>query len=145
VTELGPATAFAYEPAESLLMQQPPRDAKRGRLASAPLLFYSYGQAGIVLLSATFLVYFFVFGAYGVSVNDILTMNNRYFPVPKDVDPTSNAAIFNTSDGSGRSYTPEEQTQILGIVQASWFLTIVCGQVTCKMYAQQPFCLFVVF
>jgi sodium/potassium-transporting ATPase subunit alpha len=44
LTELVPATSLAYEEPESSIMKVPPRDLKKDKLTSFPLLFYAYGQ-----------------------------------------------------------------------------------------------------
>ena len=49
LTELVPATSFAYEKAESQIMQVPPRNVKTDKLTSLPLLFYAYFQAGSII------------------------------------------------------------------------------------------------
>lgn len=48
ITEQGPAISLAYEPAEALVMERPPRDLTRDRLINGPLLRYSYLTAGIL-------------------------------------------------------------------------------------------------
>lgn len=48
ITEQGPAISLAYEPAEALVMERPPRDLTRDRLINGPLLRYSYLIAGIL-------------------------------------------------------------------------------------------------
>jgi sodium/potassium-transporting ATPase subunit alpha len=122
VTEIAPSTAFAYEGEETSLMQTLPRNVASDRLTSTPLLLYSYVQAGFVLTGGCFLVYFLTFSLYGVSAQDLFSMDNKYFPAQSSTD------VYFTTDGSGRSYSVAEQDNILGVVQASWFLMIVCGQ-----------------
>jgi sodium/potassium-transporting ATPase subunit alpha len=48
LTEQGPAISLAYEPAEALVMERPPRDIKRDRLINGPLLRYAYLTYGIM-------------------------------------------------------------------------------------------------
>lgn len=51
ITEQGPAISLAYEPAEALVMDRPPRDLTRDRLVNGPLLRYAYLIAGIMTVS----------------------------------------------------------------------------------------------
>eukprot|EP01034_Spumella_vulgaris_P024505 gene24505-30859_t len=122
VTELAPATSFAFEGPESLIMLVPPRDVKKDKLTSFNMLFYAYGIGGMILSGGCLFVYFRTFNHYGVSAQELFTNNNRYFPAAKHDD------YFHTSDGSGRSYSAAEQARILAVVQASWFLLVVTGQ-----------------
>ena len=62
LTELAPASSLAYESPESLIMQVPPRNVKTDKLTSLPLLFYSYGQSGIILTAGCLFTYFRVRG-----------------------------------------------------------------------------------
>ncbi len=120
LTELVPATSFAYEKAESLIMQVPPRDVKKDKLTSFNLLFYAYIQAGFILTVGCFLYYFRAFGRYGVTAQDLFDNNNKYFPYTD--------YIFRTQDGSGRAYDEDDQAYILRVVQTGWYILIWAGQ-----------------
>ncbi len=61
LTELAPASAFAYEKAEDNIMQIPPRDVHKDKLTSFSLLSYSYFQAGFILSAGCFFMYFMAF------------------------------------------------------------------------------------
>jgi sodium/potassium-transporting ATPase subunit alpha len=118
LTELVPATSFAFEKPESLIMQVPPRNVKTDKLTSFNLLFYAYFQAGIVITIGCFLYYFRAFQRYNVTSEDIWSNNNEYFPsTDKDFD-TSEGQVWDKSD----------QEYILAVVQTGWFLMIVAGQ-----------------
>eukprot|EP01039_Chlorochromonas_danica_P011217 gene11217-12511_t len=119
LTELVPATSFAFEKAESLIMQVPPRDINKERLTSFKLLFYSYGQAGIILTAACFFIYFRTFSHYGVSPLHVVQNNNKYFPKTDHWN-------FVTNDGD--VYEQRQQLHILQSVYAGWYLMIVIGQ-----------------
>lgn len=122
LTELVPATSFAYEKAESQIMQVPPRNVKTDKLTSLPLLFYAYFQAGSIITGGCFLVYFLTFSHYGVSPQELFTNGAMNFPAASADD------IFYTTDGSGRVYDEDEQNEILLVVRSAWFMTIVTGQ-----------------
>lgn len=94
----------------------PPRDVKRDKLTSLPLLFYSYGQAGIILTGACLFTYFQVFNFYGVTPSNLFSNNNNYFPENGDGD-------FVTD--SGLSYDSDTQNHILAVIQGTWYLMIV--------------------
>lgn len=119
LTELVPATSLAYEEPEALIMQVPPRNAKTDKLTSLPLLFYAYGQSGVVLTGGCLLVYFLTFQHYGVSAADIFNNNYQFF-TGADNDPYTNA--------DGNIIDSDTQNSILSVIQGSWFLMIVCGQ-----------------
>jgi len=120
LTELVPATSLAYEEPEALIMQVPPRNVKTDKLTSFPLLFYAYGQAGMMLTGACLLVYFLTFRELGISGRDIYNIDYKYFTGSGEDDD------YVTSDGT--RYTGKEQNDILARVQGGWFLMIVCGQ-----------------
>jgi sodium/potassium-transporting ATPase subunit alpha len=119
LTDLAPSSALAYEPAESNIMQVPPRDCKKDRLTSFPLLFYAYGQAGMILTGGCLFVFFATFQKYGVTPRDIFVMNNKYFPSVK-------GHKFTTSTGA--VYDAHEQNEIFKIVQGAWYVMIFSGQ-----------------
>jgi sodium/potassium-transporting ATPase subunit alpha len=122
LTELVPATSLAYEEPESLIMKVPPRDLKKDKLTSFGLLFYAYGQAGMILTAGCYFVYFRSFARYGVSAVDLGKNNNNFFPSNDGVTP------FYASDGSHRVYDVDLQNHILYVVQGGWYLMIVIGQ-----------------
>jgi sodium/potassium-transporting ATPase subunit alpha len=122
LTELVPATSFAYEKAENLIMQVPPRNVETDKLTDFSMLFYAYFQAGFIITGGCLLSYFLTFQFYGVSPHDLFTNGTKYFP------PANSDDVFHTHDGSGRSYDAHDQRIIMWQVQAAWFLCIVAGQ-----------------
>ena len=122
LTELVPATSLAYEEPESNIMKVPPRDLKKDKLTSLRLLFYAYGQGGMILTAGCLYVYFREFAKYGISAADLYQQKNRFFPA---VDEN---AICYATDGSKRAYGPDMQNHILFVIQGGWYLMIVCGQ-----------------
>ena len=120
LTDLVPATSFAYERAESLIMQVPPRNTKTDKLTSFNLLFYAYGQAGVILTAGCLLTFFLAFKFYGLSAHDVFATNNNFFPA------TDSNSVYTTSDG--REYDEGAQSHILYVVQGAWYLGIVVGQ-----------------
>jgi len=121
LTELLPATSFAFEKPESLIMLVPPRNVKTDKLTSFKRLFYAYALGGMVLTGGCLFCFFRIFQFYGVSPHDLFTNYNRCFP-------QSNGAQFVTHDGSGRVYDQKDQKHIMYVIQGAWYLMIVCGQ-----------------
>eukprot|EP01039_Chlorochromonas_danica_P004893 gene4893-5362_t len=119
LTELVPATSFAFEKAESLIMQVPPRHLKTERLTSFKLLFYAYGQAGVIITAACWFVFFRTFGRYNVPAIEVAGNNNKYFPKTDH---------WNYVTDDGDVYNNREQLHILQSVYAGWYLMIVIGQ-----------------
>ena len=120
LTEMVPATSLAYEEPESSIMKVPPRNVKTDKLTSLTLLFYAYGQAGMILTAGCLFVFFRTFAAYGVTATDLYHMKYNYFPSADGTTP------FVTADG--RSYDAAAQEDILYRVQGGWYLMVVCGQ-----------------
>jgi len=119
LTELVPATSFAFERPESLIMKVPPRNVKTDKLTSFSLLFYAYGQAGVIITAGCFLSYFLTFQHYSISATDLFAMNNRFFPSVDD-------HVYFASNGD--HYDKKDQDDILAKVQTAWYLMIVAGQ-----------------
>ena len=126
LTELVPATSFAFETAEALIMQVPPRNVNTEKLTSFQLLFYTYGCAGMIITIGCFFVYFRSFAFYDVPSEAVWGNNNKYFP--------KNFGNFVTP--SGNVYNGKEQQHILNVVRTGWFLTIVAGQAAHVWFAR---------
>ncbi|KAF1326577.1 putative hydrolase, partial [Globisporangium splendens] len=118
-TELGPAISLAYEGPENDIMNRPPRDMKKDRLMSFPLLMYSYMIAGMVNVAGCFLAYSMVFWRNGISLSDIY--------LSADIFWQSDAPVFCIADGS-KCLTDTEQTSILAQACGSWYIALVACQ-----------------
>jgi magnesium-transporting ATPase (P-type) len=57
-TDIWTAIAYAWQPAESELMERPPRHPRRDRMVNGQLLLYSYGYIGVVQTFACWAVFF---------------------------------------------------------------------------------------
>merc|ERR1719181_1238450 len=57
-TDIWTAIAFAWQPAESKLMERPPRHPKRDRMVNGSVLAYSYGYVGILQSLVCWAVFF---------------------------------------------------------------------------------------
>jgi hypothetical protein len=75
-TDLWPAISLAYEKGEDEIMKRQPRDKFVDKLVTAQLIFFSYGQIGMIQAAAGFFVYFMVLQryleAYGQDGADLL-------------------------------------------------------------------------
>ena len=60
-----PAISFAYEKAESNIMERKPRDAKHDKLVNSRLISAAYLQSGIVQAMAGLFTYFVIMGENG--------------------------------------------------------------------------------
>jgi hypothetical protein len=63
-TDLLPAISLAYEKAESDIMRRLPRDKFKDKLVTWQLVFFAYGQIGMIQAAAGFFVYFMVLQRY---------------------------------------------------------------------------------
>jgi len=74
-TDLLPAISLAYEKAESDIMSRLPRDKFKDKLVTWQLVFFAYGQIGMIQAAAGFYVYFMVLqrvlSEYGVDGGDL--------------------------------------------------------------------------
>jgi len=74
-TDLLPAISLAYEKAESDIMSRMPRDKFKDKLVTWQLVFFAYGQIGMIQAAAGFFVYFMVLqrylNEYGVDAGDL--------------------------------------------------------------------------
>lgn len=59
-TDIWTAIAFAWQPAESDLMDRPPRHPKRDHMVNGGVLLYSYGYVGVVQSVTCWFVFLFV-------------------------------------------------------------------------------------
>ena len=112
-TEMLPAIALAFEKEEYGIMQVPPRNVATDKLTSTPLLLYVYLQAGMVEAGVNLLFYFIVFQDFGISPQEVITMNNEFFP-----SPTGETYI----NQNGREYDAKQQEDILGTIQGTWYM-----------------------
>lgn len=121
LTEILPATSLAYETPEADIMAVPPRNAKRDKLTSLPLLLYAYGFAGFLLTGGCLFTFFRGFAHYGINGAHIYSMGSNYFPANDD---TNHYRI----PGTDTTYDSAEQKDIFWRIQAAWYLQIVAGQ-----------------
>ena len=70
-----PAISFAYERAESDLMQRKPRNKFVDRLVTKQLIGLAYLQIGIIQATAGFCAFFATFEYYGIKMTDLVGMS----------------------------------------------------------------------
>eukprot|EP00892_Ulva_mutabilis_P001291 jgi/Ulvmu1/11162/UM071_0046.1 len=127
ITEQGPATSLAYEPAEANVMARPPRDIAVERLVSIPLLTYSYIIVGLAESLCCMGAYLWVFKHRGVSASDIFLLD------PKDEQWFSDAERISEDPDKivtidGEIYTPETQERIVRESNGAWYITLIMCQ-----------------
>merc|ERR1719313_1436893 len=74
-TDMLPAISFAYERAESDLMQRKPRNKFVDRLVTKQLIGLAYLQIGIIQATAGFCAFFATFEYYGIKMTDLAGMS----------------------------------------------------------------------
>ena len=122
LTEQGPAISFAYEKAESAVMQRPPRNLKRDRLISGPLLLYSYGFAAFGIIFTCLWAYFQVYVSHGIPVLALAWTAERAFFVGAD------DFVFTNTNGNLQTMTYPEQCDVYYESVSAWYATIILCQ-----------------
>jgi len=100
-TDIWTAIAFAWQPAENLLMSRPPRHPQRDRMVNKEVLLYSYGYIGVIQSLSCWFVFFCV-------------MPRMYSLFIEDKHPSEYSAA-------------ETQADLAGMTAYYW--TLVLGQV----------------
>jgi sodium/potassium-transporting ATPase subunit alpha len=124
-TELGPAISLAYEKAESDIMDRPPRDPKKDRLVSMPLLFYAYIVAGFILSAGCMAAYTIQYRFYDVYLSDFfapgLSLDRGAF-----FSATTDTPV--TIDRSEKTWSVDEQKQLFARGVTAWYIALTVGQ-----------------
>ena len=129
LTELAPAISLAYEDAEGDVMRRPPRNLRRDRLVSGPLVVYAYVVAGVIEAVACFGSFLWVFSLEGIGPSALLFADTEGL-FDADADPYC--------PGNGRPcLNADDQLEIFGRASAAWYITLVVAQAafhlwTCK-------------
>lgn len=118
-TELGPAISLSKEAAEADVMTRPPRDLKKDRLMSLPLMVYSYFLMGILMSLSGLIAYIIVFTEHGLALHEVYNRNARFFNLHTDT---------NWLAPDGRIFTPHDQKVIVRELNAATFFNIVTCQ-----------------
>jgi len=121
ITEQGPAISLSYEPPESSLMRQPPRNLKTDRMVDWRLLRYSYLISGLVTTGVCLLAYFIVLLSFGISGGSIWQASKNGFFVFDGSSPPFTA-------DNGTVYSGQEQKSIIFQAHAAYFFNLVACQ-----------------
>uniref|UniRef100_A0A914CA35 Sodium/potassium-transporting ATPase subunit alpha n=1 Tax=Acrobeloides nanus TaxID=290746 RepID=A0A914CA35_9BILA len=116
-TDILPAISFAYEPAESDIMDRPPRNPKRDRLVNWRLLFYSYLLIGVFQAIVGFSLYFWIMAEHGFPSYTLLNL--------KDVWEKRDLLV---PDKYNRYWNYQDRMNLLGVCHGAFFYAIVCVQ-----------------
>uniref|UniRef100_A0A7E4ZUQ9 Sodium/potassium-transporting ATPase subunit alpha n=1 Tax=Panagrellus redivivus TaxID=6233 RepID=A0A7E4ZUQ9_PANRE len=117
-TDMWPAISYAYEVAESDIMQRPPRDPKYDRLVNFRLLRYSYLQIGFIQGMAGFMTYAAVMADNGFRLNDLYNLRLRW----------EDKGINDLTDSFGQEWSFEERKCLEKCCHAAFFYAIVVVQ-----------------
>lgn len=116
-TELAPAMSLAYEHPEADIMDRPPRDSSKDHLVSVRSLAYAYLQIGLITFASCFVSYMHVFMSHGIPLSELYDKAHDYF---------QSGAKDLTIDG--KTFTDNDQMDILQQAQAAWFWSLVICQ-----------------
>ncbi|TYZ65115.1 hypothetical protein PybrP1_005692, partial [[Pythium] brassicae (nom. inval.)] len=119
-TELGPAISLAYEGPESDIMSRPPRDMKKDKLMSWPMLLYSYMIAGMINTAGCFLAYASVFWGRGISLSELYMSGDDYWK--------TDAPDFCFGESNATCLSESEQEDVIAEACGSWYIALVLCQ-----------------
>ena len=98
-------------------MQRPPRDAKKDRLVSFPLLVYSYCIAGSAEMLTCMAAFFLVYVDSGIPISSLAWSQETYW-ASGSPDFVANGRVFNDT----------QQVALYQESVSSWYATIVLCQ-----------------
>lgn len=116
-TELLPSMSLAYETAEDSVLSRPPRDLKKDRLVSFPLLSYSYLVVGMLEAAICTVAYLVSFLHNDVDLADLPFSAEDHWH--KDADPLMS---------NGRVIGAAEQERIAGEARSAWYISLIICQ-----------------
>jgi len=117
-TELAPAVSLAYEESEGDVMSRPPRDAKKETLVNYRVVFYTFLQGGLIMVSFCFMAFSLTFRMNGIPTAHLWFTSTTYWQTGA---PT---IILN-----GQSFTEAQQLSVLSQGQAAYWAMLVGTQV----------------
>ena len=124
-TEMGPAISLAYEKPESDIMDRNPRDLKKDRLVSAPLLLYSYITSGAVITAGCLIAYWLSYRENDIMLSDFHTADLN----AKGGDFFSLTAKDSVeAQRTGDVFTAKEQKQIFTEGVSAFYVTLTVAQ-----------------
>jgi sodium/potassium-transporting ATPase subunit alpha len=124
-TEMGPAISLAYEKAESDIMDRPPRDPKKDRLVSPPLLVYSYIIAGFLISGGCMCAYTVTYNQNGIHLSDFFARDlsldrGAYFSLTTE-EPVR-------VDRTGVTWSVDEQKELFSKGVTAFYIALTVGQ-----------------
>jgi len=126
ITEMPPSISFAYELAESDIMNRPPRDAKVHRLVDFRVAFYAYLQAGMIEAAACLVTFYIYMGTQGFTIHELSNVPATDFQLGdvQHVNCTANPTPC-IMDHSGVLRDPVYQKTVIETAASLWFLSMV--------------------
>lgn len=129
ITEQGPAISLAYEPAEAMVMDRPPRDPQRDRLINGALLRYAYLIVGVMQALVCMLAFFTIFWWNGVPLSAVYNTGSTNWMYPDSgVDLTFCGAPRGGGAEVCRTLSSREQAEIYWAAQSAWYVTLISSQ-----------------
>ncbi len=113
---------------DETFQEQAPRNLKKDRLVSAPLLSYAYLFSGLMMeAAACFVASCIVFWVNGISIPSIAFNNGNYFVAANPMVIVPRWAYF--CPGGGTCFSPAQQVTILQQAAGAWYILLISSQV----------------
>ncbi|KAH9501688.1 Sodium/potassium-transporting ATPase subunit alpha-1, partial [Dermatophagoides farinae] len=117
-TDMVPAISYAYEKAESDIMERKPRDPLHDKLVNSRLIFASYGLIGIIEASAGFFTYFVIMAEHGFWGWIVFGLRTQW----------DNENINDLLDANGQEWTYAQRKKLEHTCYTAFFVSIVVVQ-----------------
>ncbi|XP_063711553.1 sodium/potassium-transporting ATPase subunit alpha-3-like [Symsagittifera roscoffensis] len=117
-TDLWPAIALAYEPAESDIMKRKPRDPVNDRLVNHRMITLVYGMIGIMQAAAGFFAYFVVMGVNGFQPDILFGLRDEW----------EDENVNNLQDSLGQRWSYSQRKILEQTCNTAFFVSIVIVQ-----------------
>ena len=116
-TDLLPGISYAYEKAESDLMQRKPRNPHEDRLVTAKLMSFAYLQIGVIQALGAFYAAVVIMAAEGIDPQQLMGLEPKF----------SDKSVYMVINGEIWSY--DRRSEVLGKAQVGYFIGIVLTQI----------------
>jgi sodium/potassium-transporting ATPase subunit alpha len=138
LTELGPAISLSYEAMESDIMKRTPRNVKKDRLVTRPLLIYSYLMMGLFESGAGLFAFFWTFWDYGYSPSNLFysgdhhwnpaVVDNQYFDCSWSNITTANGTTSTAGPYGPLCISPSDQITKAGYAASGYYIAVILSQ-----------------
>lgn len=118
-TDLWPGISLAYEPAESDIMDRPPRDPKFDNLVGMKLILFCYLNIGTLQTFGSLASYFFTMAEYGFLWDRLINIQDEWY--------SESNAIY---DSYNVEWTHEDRMTLERMGVSAYFLALVVTQIS---------------